>query len=79
MRRLLNQALKLLQNEDTTLEALAKFKQQMKSKKDDSFKKRKTEKLKHSLCDKDANVTNRRFRQQTHIKSQSKKHRENVN
>ena len=33
MRRLLNQALDLLQNEDTTLEALTKLKQQITSKK----------------------------------------------
>ena len=45
MRRLLNQALKLLQNEDTTLETLAKFKQQTKSKKNDSFEKKKNEEI----------------------------------
>ena len=38
MRRLLNQALELLQNEDTTLEALTKFKQQITSEKVDLSK-----------------------------------------
>ena len=39
MRRLLNQALELLQNEDTTLEALTKLKEQIRAKKEDLSKK----------------------------------------
>ena len=40
--RLSNQALELLQNEDTTLEALTKFQQQFKSKKEELSKKNET-------------------------------------
>ena len=39
VRRLLNQALEVLQNEDTTLEALTKLKQQITSKREDLSKK----------------------------------------
>ena len=41
MRRLINEALELLQNEDTTLENLAKLKQQTKLKKEELSKKNK--------------------------------------
>ena len=39
MRRLINQALEVLQNEDTTLDALVKPKQRIKSKTEDLSKK----------------------------------------